>query len=106
MPIACRRTESTMAILVNDVIMIRSAGAMERTVSSRNIWRTTETCPGSSSCFTLILKKGELSVGVAEKPSEGTSNKKPENTAKLRTSSFAVSKAFFLILLPDIFRPF
>jgi len=86
--------------------MIRSAGAMERTVSNRNIWRTTETCPGSSSCSILILKKGELVLGTCAKPSEGMRNKKPATNARLRTSSFAVSKVFFFVLLPDIFHSF
>lgn len=45
-PKALRRRESTITILVNDVSIIRIAGARESTVKRRKICKTTATSPG------------------------------------------------------------
>ncbi|MBW1746070.1 MAG: hypothetical protein JRJ25_07075, partial [Deltaproteobacteria bacterium] len=58
-------TESTITILVNEVNIIRIAGAKERTVNKRKISRTTDTCPGSTALSRPILKKGAKAGGVS-----------------------------------------
>jgi len=48
-PMAWRRNENTMMILVKEVIVKIMAGATERTVSRKRISRRTETCSGALS---------------------------------------------------------
>lgn len=64
-PIAWRRRDKTMTILVNEVNMIRIAGARERTVNKRKICRTMATSPGSFALSGPMLKKGKASDKVS-----------------------------------------
>lgn len=62
MPMAWRRSDRTITILVKEVSIIRIAGANDKTVNKRNIWRITATSPGSSALFMPIFKEGALKV--------------------------------------------
>ena len=59
-PIACLKKERTMTKRVNEVVIIRMAGAKVRTVSKNTIWRVVETCLGVVAVSTEILIPGKV----------------------------------------------
>jgi len=59
-PSAFRRRDSTITILVNEVRVIRIAGAKDKTVNKRKICKTTPTCPGLSALSRARLRCGRL----------------------------------------------
>src|SRR5690242_10141777 len=72
-PSARRTNERTMTIRVKDVIMIRIAGARERTVRTIAIWSVEEMFSGFAASFAVSSTVGVFSAGREAAGFEGFS---------------------------------